>query len=331
MQKLIITSLIALFSLAAMAQTERKVAIFDPAGSVGNSIREIAREEISSIIVNTGGYTVLERQLINRVLEEHRFQQGGLVDDTQASELGRMIGANFVVVTSISQLGANLYISCKMIDVETARIERQRTAQTQRGTNDFIEVVQRTVREMFPAAAPPMPSVAPPVTQPPRQTQPPPQQQATKPVKSPVTIHPDMLSFEKRKVYQYGNQLSKKEVRNVMANTDALKFYNKGIKRKNISNVLLIGGLVITGGATFLGVADISLYADPNEDIDVFYYDILIAFSTGIAMTSIGLIIKLAHIGSIRRSVYLYNSSFKTNMELDFGITGNGARVTLRF
>ena len=149
MQRIIITAVIALFCLAAMAQEDRKVAIFDPAGNVDNSIREIVREEISSIIVNVGGYMVLERQLIDRVLAENRFQQGGLVDDSQASEMGRIMGANLVIVTSITMLGANYHISCKLIDVETARIERQRTVQTQRGTGDLIIVAQSMVREMF--------------------------------------------------------------------------------------------------------------------------------------------------------------------------------------
>jgi hypothetical protein len=56
MKKLFITSAIAILSLTATAQ-DRKVAVFDPAGDVNTSIKEIVREEISSAIVNAGGYT----------------------------------------------------------------------------------------------------------------------------------------------------------------------------------------------------------------------------------------------------------------------------------
>ena len=126
MKKLIITIVIALFSITAMAQ-DRKVAVFDPAGSVDKSLKEIVREEISSIIVNTGGYIVLERQLIDKVLEENKFQSGGLVDDSQISEIGKRMGANMVFVSSIMTMsgagGNNYYVSCKLIDVLTARIE----------------------------------------------------------------------------------------------------------------------------------------------------------------------------------------------------------------
>ena len=150
MQKVIITSVIALlFSFSAMAQ-DKKVAVFDPSGSVDNSIKEIIREEVSSIIVNTGNYTVLERKLIDRVLEENRFQSSGLVDDSQMSEMGKRLGANYVFVSTITMIdGKNYHLSCKLIDVQTARIEKQRTALTRNGENELLSIVQKTIGEMF--------------------------------------------------------------------------------------------------------------------------------------------------------------------------------------
>ena len=73
LNKVIITSAIALICIAATAQ-DRTVAVFDPAGELNSSIREIVREEICSIIVNASGYTLLERQLVNKALEESRLQ-----------------------------------------------------------------------------------------------------------------------------------------------------------------------------------------------------------------------------------------------------------------
>ncbi|MDR1459592.1 MAG: hypothetical protein LBI60_05205 [Bacteroidales bacterium] len=145
---IIITSIIILWCCSAIAQ-ERKVAVFDPAGDVTSSIKEIVREEISATIVNIDGYTVLERQLINKVLEENKFQMGGLVDDSQISEVGKRMGANYVLVSSVTSLGTDYYISCKMIEVLTARIDKQKTARTKQGATDIIEVVQDMVRNMF--------------------------------------------------------------------------------------------------------------------------------------------------------------------------------------
>ena len=134
---------------SAFAQEMRKVAVFDPEGTVEKSLLEVVREEISSVVVNTTGYTVLERQLINKVLEENRFQESGLVNDEQVSDIGKRMGADYVFVTTISALGRNYYISCKMIEVSTARIDKQSTGTTTDGINDIPQTTQYIVRRLF--------------------------------------------------------------------------------------------------------------------------------------------------------------------------------------
>ena len=59
------------------------------------------------------------------------------------------MGANLAFVTTVTPLGNNFFISGKLIDVQTARIERQRTGQTMRGSNDLLSVVQTIGHEMF--------------------------------------------------------------------------------------------------------------------------------------------------------------------------------------
>ena len=151
MKKVFILIFVAILIASALKAQDKKVAVFDPAGTVDSNIKDVVREEISSVIVNASGYVVLERQLINKVLEENKFQTGGMVDDSQISEMGRMMGANYVFVSSITDMGNNTYyISFKMIDVTTARIEKQKTATTARsGLSELIATVQKTVTEMI--------------------------------------------------------------------------------------------------------------------------------------------------------------------------------------
>jgi len=149
MKRFIIFQLIVLLLTTTAIAQESKVAVFDPVGNTDVSIKEIVREEISSIIVNIGGFTVLERQLIEKVLAENKFQQSGLVDDSQISEIGRLMGANSVFVTSLTEIDKNYFISCKMIDVQTARIEKQKTAQTYNGTSDLVNTVRLMMGAMF--------------------------------------------------------------------------------------------------------------------------------------------------------------------------------------
>ena len=141
--------LLLLLPVSSRAQVERKVAVFDPAGTVNKDLLEVVREEISSSVVNYKGYTVLERQLINKVMEENRFQESGLVSDEQVSNIGRLMGADYVIVSTVSALGANYHISCKMIEVATARIEMQSTGTTISGMNDITQTIQNLVKRMF--------------------------------------------------------------------------------------------------------------------------------------------------------------------------------------
>jgi hypothetical protein len=133
----------------ANAQEEKKVAVFDPAGDVPANLKMMIREELSNSIVNTLGFTVLERELINKVLAESSFQMTGHVDDGQIGELGKKMGANYVCYATISPIGDNFYISCKMVDVKTAKIERQNTGITQNGLTDLFSVVSTVSRLML--------------------------------------------------------------------------------------------------------------------------------------------------------------------------------------
>jgi len=150
MKKLILIQAITLLLCVTVLAQDKKVAVMDPVGAVTNSTKEIVREELSATIVNARGYTVLERSQIDKVLQENKFQMSGLVDDSQISEIGKRLGANVVLVTTLTLMeNGNYYISCKMIDVLTARIEKQKTAQTVSGSNDLIKTVQKLASDLF--------------------------------------------------------------------------------------------------------------------------------------------------------------------------------------
>ncbi len=142
MRRVVILPVLLLLVGLMQAQTMKKVAVFDPEGNVVESIKHIVREEISNAIVNTPNYAVVERSMIEKVLAESKFQSEGLVDDSQISELGRMMGADYVCYGSIAGIGNNYYISLKMVDVITARVMLQRTGTTEEGMKDLISLVE---------------------------------------------------------------------------------------------------------------------------------------------------------------------------------------------
>jgi hypothetical protein len=117
--------------LLAQEQEEKsRVAIFDPAGTAKNmdeSMAVVVRELVSSAIVNTGKYNIVERSLIDRVLKEQKFSNSGAVDESQVSAIGKLAGADKVVLSVFTSAGSDkVMLSLKIIDVESASIESQK-------------------------------------------------------------------------------------------------------------------------------------------------------------------------------------------------------------
>jgi len=314
MQKIIITSVIALFSLTAMAQ-DKKVAVLEPAGSVDAFLKEIVRDEISSIIFNADGFTALERPLIDKTLEETGFQTSGAVDDSQISETGKRMGADLVFVSNITPLGDNLYVVCKMIDVQTARIEKQKSAQTQQGSSDLIYVVQKMVKEIFGQTETSL--------------------QTSSTVEETTTPLPLYIGNKYRCViYQDSKPVNP---RIVMAGTEALQLYNKGYRRAQYAGTIPIA----VGVVSLCGSAGIYAIASGEETDPVLIEDnrelknyAKILMYVGAGSLAIGIPCRFIWgPKTIKKSVDVYNSNLTqtTNMQLDFGITGNGVGLVLRF
>ena len=305
MQKIVITFVIVTLSLTAMAQN-RRVAVWEPDGSVNNSIKEIIREEISSVIVNTSGYIVVEREQMDRVFRENKFQASGLLDDSQISRMGRLMGANLVLVCNISQIGSNYYFSFKLIDVETARIEKQRTTQTHSGLSDLRLVVQITVGEMFGQ-----------------------------------TIVMRTLTADRKKVYHAGQKLSRKEVREAMTNTDALRLYNKGISRNRNGNIWLITGVCFSACSGYIFVAmPFEEQHSYNHNGNIYHnFDDKLNNAIGVSLAAAGtfmmisgIIMKTTAKGHIKQSVDMFNSrGGRANIDWKFDLIGNGIRLAIHF
>jgi hypothetical protein len=121
--------LVASFVVLQAQEGKLRIAVFDPSGSNNNvdeGTRVVVREIISSVFVNTDSYVMIERSLLDKVMKEQAFSNSGIVDDNQATELGKLAGANKIVLSSIAQTGNRSMLSIKMIDVQTATIEKQK-------------------------------------------------------------------------------------------------------------------------------------------------------------------------------------------------------------
>ncbi len=74
-------------------------------------------------IFKVGIYQVLEREKMNRILDEMQFQLSGCTSDECAVEVGRIVGVQKIIAGSISKVGEYYSVSVRLIDVETGKIE----------------------------------------------------------------------------------------------------------------------------------------------------------------------------------------------------------------
>jgi TolB-like protein len=117
----VVLPLLFLASLA-MSQDKPVVAVVDFRSLgveeyVGQTIAEIIRTEL----IGTEKFTVLERGALEKVLAEQELSMSGVADEQTAVRVGKLVGAKFVMVGSISKLGSNYILNSRLIDVESGR------------------------------------------------------------------------------------------------------------------------------------------------------------------------------------------------------------------
>ena len=115
-----------LFSATIFAQEVKRVAILetvDKENKVSYANKLILRASLSKAITQTEGYEAYDRTDVDAIMSEQDFQRTGMVSNDQIKRLGEMTGANYILVAEAAQLDdkKNMFITAKLLDVETAR------------------------------------------------------------------------------------------------------------------------------------------------------------------------------------------------------------------
>ncbi|NLX99215.1 MAG: hypothetical protein GXY83_24015 [Rhodopirellula sp.] len=76
-------------------------------------------DHLNMTVSSLPGVTVVDRQQIQKVAEEHQIALSGMVDNASASRLGKFLSAEYVMVGRASKIGQTFYLVLKVVDVET--------------------------------------------------------------------------------------------------------------------------------------------------------------------------------------------------------------------
>ena len=103
---------------------------------------------VENAFVNVGQVRVVDRNHIEEVLREYEFQVSAMVDEDTAIEIGKLSGAEIIVVGSINRVGETFYLNIKLIEVQTGEIIGSNIASADAGS-EFLEMCNEAVYMLF--------------------------------------------------------------------------------------------------------------------------------------------------------------------------------------
>ena len=133
-----------------------KIAVLDfelkGAGFETEDMGAIVAEWFITALVKEGRFDVIERSLLNKVLEEQKLGISGIIDEDTATQLGKLLGVKVIISGSVLRIQHILEINARIIDVETASIiaaENVRSATADR-LQDLVVQMSVKIIKHFP-------------------------------------------------------------------------------------------------------------------------------------------------------------------------------------
>ena len=112
-----------------------RVAVLPPTSKLGHDPQPAdgLQDQAGMVLMRTGRFTVVDRAVVDQLLEEQAFSYSGVVDPGKAVELGRLLGAEAVLTLNVTQLKHDPFwddhpeqrdaeLHAKLISVETAEV-----------------------------------------------------------------------------------------------------------------------------------------------------------------------------------------------------------------
>ena len=79
-------------------------------------------EGLITRLVMRGEFEVIERTVLDRILEELELGESGLIDPSTAKQVGQVAGVDAVVTGTITDLQSYVSVNSRLIDVATGRV-----------------------------------------------------------------------------------------------------------------------------------------------------------------------------------------------------------------
>lgn len=98
------------------------IADFVDLQGISNDLGRFVANRLTTRLVQSTRFSVVERQRLSQVLAELKFSMSDLVDPDKARQLGGMVGVEALIVGTISELGPEIDIDARVIEIETNQL-----------------------------------------------------------------------------------------------------------------------------------------------------------------------------------------------------------------
>ena len=85
-------------------------------------VEDYVTDALTEAMFNTGSVKIFERDNLQAILDEQKFQASGLVNEETAKSIGMLAGVDFVCYGTLKDTGDAFTVNARVVDVETGEI-----------------------------------------------------------------------------------------------------------------------------------------------------------------------------------------------------------------
>ncbi len=152
-------ALLMLLIVVSVAQADfkkTKIAVLDFSLQGNNfettDMGKIVAEWFITAMVKEGRFEVVERGMLQKIIAEQKLAMSGVVDESTATQLGKVLGVKVVITGTVMQLQGITEINARIIDVESASIitaENVRSSSTASLQQMVVQMSEKIIKN-FP-------------------------------------------------------------------------------------------------------------------------------------------------------------------------------------
>lgn len=95
---------------------------FDTTATGDKDLGDQISQLVGAYLSQLDSITLVDRQSMSKILEEHEINLSGMVDDAHTIKLGKLVGARLMITGKAFQLGKSINITAKLVGTETSLV-----------------------------------------------------------------------------------------------------------------------------------------------------------------------------------------------------------------